>query len=227
MSKINIGSSSTRYEGFINLDIAPGPEVDILGSFTNIPVGDNSVSVLYSNASFEHVYLKDHDKALEECYRVLEPGGALICLSLPDFGTIAKLYLDRSPGIMGPRFDLFNVYRYTHGWPEMGGVERSTQWIGQLHKSLFDPIYLHQILRKSKFWHEGESSVFRYSFKGEVHPLCLGLVAIKSGGKWGNHCDPDFVFDIETPWVKNTIIETGTYEVIKGTFEEDLLATIR
>jgi hypothetical protein len=51
----------------------------------------------------------------------LEPGGVVCYWGIPDFANIAWFYLERRPGIVGPVFDLFNVYRYTHGDPPKRG----------------------------------------------------------------------------------------------------------
>ena len=43
--------------------------------------------------------------------------------------TIARLYLAQAPGVLGERFDLFNVYRYTHGDPEASTAVTWRAWI--------------------------------------------------------------------------------------------------
>jgi ubiquinone/menaquinone biosynthesis C-methylase UbiE len=56
--------------------------VDIICPATNIPLPDNSFDTIFSSQVLEHV--ADHGTMLNECYRLLKPGGHLI-LSAPMF----------------------------------------------------------------------------------------------------------------------------------------------
>lgn len=95
-------------------------------------------------------------------------------MGLPDFRTIARLYLEKVEGIIGDTFDLFNVYRYTHGDPEHAG----DWWLAQLHKSLFDRAELDSLLRASGF---NSWVVANYAFPGEPHALNLAFYARVDG----------------------------------------------
>jgi putative transposase len=66
----------------------------------------------------------------------------------PDFANISRFYQERRPGIVGPVFDLFNVFRYTHGDPESVGG-----YLAQLHKSLFDYDEVVRLLTAAGFRH--------------------------------------------------------------------------
>lgn len=106
----------------------------------------------------EHLYLQQVPFALAEWARVLSPSGSLVVLGIPDFETIARLYLEGAPGILTERFDLFHVYNYTHGRPEM---ECRTNWktwdpvrnldtappgwLPQLHKAIYDSATLYAL----------------------------------------------------------------------------------
>lgn len=82
-------------------------------------------------------------------------------IGIPYFPEIARLYLENGPGIVGEKFDLFHVYRYTHGDPES---VHPSGWFEQLHKNLFDGPELTHLLNESGF----ESSViFNYAYPGE------------------------------------------------------------
>jgi hypothetical protein len=89
-------------------------------------------------------------------------------LGLPDFQRVAELYLAKGRGIEGPIFDLHNVYRFTHGHPEMGG----TEWLPQLHKSLFDVNEVDRLLSDAGF---PSYVIFRYVFPNEPSELDLSL----------------------------------------------------
>ena len=102
-----------------------------------------------------------------------ERGGFACYIGLPDFRRVAELYLSHARGVEGPVFDLHEVYRYTHGYPEMGG----TEWLPQLHKSLFDVAEVDRLLRDAGF---ASYVIFRYVFPDDPpgFDLSLGFYAM-------------------------------------------------
>jgi hypothetical protein len=135
---------------------------------------DKSVSLIYSYAFFEHLYRDQQLPLLNDCHRILHDDGVLVFLGIPDFEVVAKSYLDGVPGIpgYGDEFDLYQVYRCTHGDPE----SFRGYWLEQLHKSLFDKKYVASLLSESNFKY---ISIFNYAYPGEDIPLNLGFVAWK------------------------------------------------
>src|SRR5438552_17766923 len=119
-----------------------------------------SADGFFSHAFFEHLYRDSRVGHLRAARELLRPDGFLCYLGLPDFRRVAEMYLSRAPGIEGPIFDLHNVYRLTHGHPEMGG----TDWLAQLHKSLFDVDEIDRLLRDAGF---PSYVIFRYVFPGD------------------------------------------------------------
>ncbi len=80
---LNIGSGSEvkrRWSNVKNLDLIAGPNVDYVASAENIPIGDNSVDLIISQETFEHI--ASPQAAIQECYRILKPGG-MIYLQVP------------------------------------------------------------------------------------------------------------------------------------------------
>ena len=71
---------------------------------------------------------------LRRVRQALAADGVCCYIGIPYFPAIARLYVERGPGTASDVFDLYNVYRYTHGDPE----GQAAWWLGQLHKSLFD-----------------------------------------------------------------------------------------
>lgn len=193
--KINLGSSAVRFPGFTNVDIVTGPGVDVIGSATGIPVESSSVDVLYFNAVLEHLFTAHVDRAFAEFNRVLKPSGVLIGLGIPDFHQIASLYLANAAGIVGNRFDIFNVYRYSHGNPEAGSEGANWKdwnpatnpycapqgYMGQLHKTLFDKNLLSIYLHRNNF----RAALFNYCFRQEEHPVNLGFIASRQQNPGG------------------------------------------
>lgn len=78
---IDVGSGPERLgKEFINVDIFPFPEVDIVASATELPFRDNSIDGAVSESLFEHV--ADAYKVAREMARVVKPGG-FIYVSAP------------------------------------------------------------------------------------------------------------------------------------------------
>lgn len=217
--KLNVGSGSLRLEGFENVDIrrvGPGVRRGHAGALLFAP--DASVEVLFSHAVFEHVYLAQRLAVLREWMRVLAPDGVVVCLGIPDFRAVAAAYLGGAPGIIGPSFDLFHVYRYTHGDPEMAGHVRWQTWdparhvdsapggyLPQLHKGLFDAGHLASLLARVGL----TGSLLHYAYPGEEPVINLGFVA-------GAGCDEHEVAErrlVEIPDVGRFVrLETVRWE---------------
>lgn len=71
---IDVGSGPERLgEEFINVDMFPFPEVDIVSDATTLPFRDNSIDAAVSESVFEHV--PDAYKVAGEMIRVVKPGG--------------------------------------------------------------------------------------------------------------------------------------------------------
>ena len=185
--RIQVGSGEVPLPGFVNVDIRAVEGVDVVGHAGDLGrFAAGSAELVFGHSFFEHLFVAHQMPALREWTRVLAPGGLLLIMGIPDFTEIARLYVARARGIVGDRFDLFNVYRYTHGVPEIGadnvwkdwspGAHPDAAprgWLPQLHKALFDAGYLYELTEACDL----ESLVFRYCFPGEPYPLSLGLVA--------------------------------------------------
>lgn len=175
--KLHLGCGDQNIKGMCNCEYRPTKAADVVMDCGRLSrFKDNSVSLVFSHAFFEHCYRKLQLPLLKDCYRILKKNdGVLIFLGIPDFEVIAESYLNRVPGHPGRSdvFDLYQVYRYSHGDPEM----TPTYWIEQLHKSLFDKKHIKELLSMSRF---NNWAIFNYCYPGENIPLNLGFVAWKS-----------------------------------------------
>ncbi len=71
---VDIGSGPERLgKEFINVDVFPFPEVDIVANATNLPFKDNTIDAAVSESLFEHV--SDANLVAKEMVRVVKPGG--------------------------------------------------------------------------------------------------------------------------------------------------------
>jgi predicted SAM-dependent methyltransferase len=170
--RVHLGCGGDRLPDFVNIDYRRTPATDVTMDL-NVPrLGQSTVALAFSNAFFEHLYRPQRLPHLRRIREALEPGGACCYIGVPYFRNVARFYLEKAPGTLGPVFDLYNVYRYTHGDPE----HQQAWWVGQLHKSLFDEDELAGLLREAGF----ESFVmFCYGYPGDDHelPVTMGFYA--------------------------------------------------
>jgi hypothetical protein len=172
--RIHLGCGDDRLPGFVNIDYRPTAAVDVAMDLTLPELANGSVALAFSNAFFEHLYRSSRGPHLQRIREALAPDGACCYIGIPYFRNIARLYVERGPGTASPVFDLFNVYRYTHGDPE----GQQAWWIGQLHKSLFDEDELATLLTGAGF---GGFAMFSYAYPGDVNevPVTMGFYATR------------------------------------------------
>jgi len=167
-----LGCGGDKLGQFINLDTRHTAATDIVMDLSLPGFRTGSVALAFSNAFFEHLYRDAHVPHLARIYEALEATGTCCYIGIPYFPNIARFYLEGAPGIVGSRFDLYNVYRYTHGDPEQAGA--IGWWLEQLHKSLFDEHELSRILRESGFRNFVQ---FSYAYPGEGLVVSMGFFA--------------------------------------------------
>lgn len=145
--RVHLGCGDDRQSDFVNIDCRLTPATDAVMDLDVPRFAPGSVSFAFSNAFFEHLYRDSRLPHLRRIRESLQVGGVCCYIGIPYFKNVAKFYLERRPGTVGPMFDLYNVYRYTHGDPE----QAPGWWIRQLHKSLFDEEELAGLLSTAGF----------------------------------------------------------------------------
>src|SRR5262245_10590906 len=90
---LNLGCGSRFHPTWVNFDIAPiDPSIRRWDVTEHLPFPDVSVDAVYHAHLLEHL---PHERALpflEDCRRVLKPGGVLR-IAIPNLEAIARLYL--------------------------------------------------------------------------------------------------------------------------------------
>lgn len=103
---LNVGCGWERRPGFLNVDIAALPSVDVVGRLGpgSLPFPDGAFSVILARDVLEHV---DTVAALRELHRLTAPGGAVV-ISAVHF-TCRNLYVDPTHvrGFSVRTFDFF------------------------------------------------------------------------------------------------------------------------
>ena len=173
--RVHLGCGDDRLPGFVNLDYRPTAAVDVAMDLGLPRLADGSVTLAFSNAFFEHLYRPARGPHLRRIRQALAPDGVCCYMGIPYFPNIARLYVERGPGSASEVFDLYNVYRYTHGEPE----GQAAWWLGQLHKSLFDDDEVAALMAHSGFT---SYVTFCYGYPGDVHevPVTMGFYATRA-----------------------------------------------
>lgn len=170
MVRYNLGSGSDILSGYVNADLRFLPGVDIVTDLTS-PVLPRMADEVFSNAFFEHLYRAERVNHLIDVYNQLGPGGFINYQGIPWFPGIANAYLKGLKGTMmnGTVFDLYHVYRYTHGAPD-----ESDHYLAQLHKGLFDYDEINNIVAAAGIPLQNVA-IYTYSYPGEptdYHVTC-------------------------------------------------------
>ena len=59
--KLNLGSGKARIEGFTNLDIVPGDNIDLVADISRkIPLKDNSIEEIYCRHVLQYAHFLAH-----------------------------------------------------------------------------------------------------------------------------------------------------------------------
>lgn len=87
--KLNLGFHKWRLAGFINIDIDPSLNPDVVADAAHLPYPDNSVEEIYAGHMLEHFDMTED--VLKEWHRVLQPGG-IITITVPDMEKGLKEY---------------------------------------------------------------------------------------------------------------------------------------
>lgn len=75
-TRLNLGSGDSQFYGFTSVD-KYDPEADVRADLTALPFPDESVEEIVAFQVIEHLPYQDTEKAFQEMWRVLQPGGSM------------------------------------------------------------------------------------------------------------------------------------------------------
>lgn len=176
--KLNLGCGDKTPEGWVNVDYALGAWLFKIPFFTifnkklklfnvkwsekiflhdlrkKLPWEDNSVEVIYSSHTLEHLFLCEAKTLLQECYRVLKPNG-IIRIIVPDLNSYVVKYV--SGEIPAPKFlDVLSVHYIR---PQDKLIKKLLAPVMSFpHKCMYDEASLISIMSEIGF--EGDSKKF-------------------------------------------------------------------
>lgn len=206
-NKLHIGCGDIHLNDFINVDFRATKATDItLDCISLNYFNPESMSLIYSNAFFEHVYRPQQLPCLKSCYRTLSNKGILLFTGIPNFEEITKAYLTKQKGIFSKTFDTFDVYRYTHGNPE----QSPDWWLEQLHKAIFDVETAENLLISAGFTNY---CIFTYQVTDTHIPTDLGFVAFKSKPK--RIINHSWLSSLVSSVNKAVMVDTLTLQTVK------------
>lgn len=81
--RINVGCGRTKQTGYINVDVNPVANPDLVANGISIPLPDECANEVMAIHVFEHFYRWEADDVLIEWRRLLKPSGLLV-LELPN-----------------------------------------------------------------------------------------------------------------------------------------------
>lgn len=90
---IHLGGGDLRIDSFVNIDVNPYCNVDVISLIDKIKLNEGAVKYIYNSHILEHIPRAKVHKVIAEWYRVLEDGGELY-ISVPDVETLFNIYLD-------------------------------------------------------------------------------------------------------------------------------------
>jgi predicted SAM-dependent methyltransferase len=162
--RINMGSSSARIDGWINVDLLGDPE-GVAIRFDGAqpwPLPDGCAEAVNSEHFLEHLAPEDAPRYFAQAFRVLRPGG-VIRTSTPDLEGLAAVYATRDEEALATHrehgytardhADLVNNYVYSWG-----------------HRHIYDFASLEALLRDAGF-----ADIERAAFGQSNHAILRGI----------------------------------------------------
>lgn len=112
--KFNVACGPDIRPGFVNIDIAPAPGVDVVCDLLKTPwvfgeeeVPENSVDDVICSHFIEHIPVERFIPFMNECHRVLVPGGHMLIIT-PDCSE-ASFWTDPTH-VRGYKIETFSLF---------------------------------------------------------------------------------------------------------------------
>ena len=95
LKKLHLGCGKVRIPGYVNVDIQPGPAVDVVADVRKLDFEPESFDVIYSCAVIEHFGRREWRGLLAHWASFLKPGG-LFRISTCDFEAAIARYREKA-----------------------------------------------------------------------------------------------------------------------------------
>lgn len=148
--KLQIGTGSNNMAGWLNTDIEIGKDKAFLDATKPFPLPDRSFQYIFGEHVIEHIAYEQALFMLQECHRILAPGGKLR-ISTPNLTRFIELFQDEKTAEM--RRFLKRKLEW-HEWPETPDPEcyiLNLQMRTWGHEFVYTPKMLRASLEKAGF----------------------------------------------------------------------------
>lgn len=167
--RLHLGGQE-RKEGWVNLNIQPGPAVDIVGTCNDLSMfADGSCRLVYASHVLEHLSLEQAFVCVREVRRILVPGGQFL-VSVPNIPVVFDLLSQATESkrrfflmkvIFGGDADPYDHHRFGYDY--------------EIAKHIFSVCGFTTLMQVDAFGLFEDSSVMEF----DGTPLSLNLIAVK------------------------------------------------
>ncbi|MXX84465.1 MAG: methyltransferase domain-containing protein [Chloroflexi bacterium] len=151
--RLQIGTGPNPLPGWLNTTLTPfQPGTIFLDARRHFPIPAASFAFIFGEHVIEHLEFDEAALMLEECFRVLQPGGRLR-LATPDLAQIIALYTrpDATPQQAYIRWIIDTFRSHIGEYNPAHAINQSFH--GWRHKFIYDAATLRQALEKAGFRH--------------------------------------------------------------------------
>jgi predicted SAM-dependent methyltransferase len=159
--RLHLGSGGHRIEGWVNVDLEPAGTDVLADGARALPFPDASAAFVHCEDLIEHLDRRGGTRLLEECFRVLRPGGVLRLLT-PDLARLVRRVYLRP----GPRHLAWCAAQLSAEGP-CQALNMHLRMNGE-HRFLYDAAELHAALGQAGFriervrWNRSRHPELRY-----------------------------------------------------------------
>jgi len=108
--KLHIGCGQNYVEGWLNADKFNSNADIYLNAYARAPFKNNTFQYLYSEHTLEHLKITKVKFFLEECFRILKPGG-IFRITVPDLELLATKYIEKDAAFFEPYLEMYEHHR--------------------------------------------------------------------------------------------------------------------
>lgn len=154
MKMLDIGPGNMRIPGFVTVDVVPGKNVDhVVDASGRLPFLNNTFDVVHGSHVIEHLPWYTVEDAVKEWVRVLKPGGKLEVWTVDAYKIMKCLIEYEESGVWsGPTPSWKSEWTQNDPYKWSAGrlfCYKKGKTDAYLHKAMFTPKYLKQVLEKA------------------------------------------------------------------------------
>jgi len=169
----------------VQLDITWPGNILVHDVRRGLPFSDGSFYAIYASHLLEHLYFEEARQLLQECFRVLQPGG-LLRLVVPDLHTLVQEYLkDLNSGDLSRDCPADRLCRRLDMRPPQ---QRKVHFLYRLYSSVKD-FHTHKWMYdgESLGRHMSEAGFVSISRKAYLESAIAGIEEVERRDRFDNH----------------------------------------